>query len=138
MVVANEGNGTSPGSVSIVDISLCSASSLPTNPNCDPTNPIDATTFGHVVATVPVGINPIMVSVLSDYYAGVCGQCGSRPALRAGWRWRGFDHMHHFGGEPDLQHGDGDDPDQRASCLYCDIEWRRRPARCTWCATTRR
>jgi YVTN family beta-propeller protein len=76
MVVANEGNGTSPGSVSIVDISLCSASSLPTNPNCDAINPIDSTSFGHVVATVPVGTNPIMVSVLSDYTRAYVANAG--------------------------------------------------------------
>jgi DNA-binding beta-propeller fold protein YncE len=76
MVVANEGNGTSPGSVSIVDISLCSPTSLPTNTNCDPTNPIDSTTFGNVVATVPVGINPIMVSVLSDYTRAYVANAG--------------------------------------------------------------
>ena len=76
MVVANEGNGTTPGSVSIIDVSLCSASALPTNPNCDPANPIDSTTFGHVVATVPVGINPIMVSVLSDYTRAYVANAG--------------------------------------------------------------
>lgn len=66
LVVANQGNGTTPGSVSIVNIPLCSATTLSINPNCDPNNPIDATSFGQVVATVPVGINPIMVTVLSD------------------------------------------------------------------------
>ena len=76
MVVVNEGNGTTPGSVSIVDISLCSASALPTNPNCDPVNPIDSSTFGRVVATVPVGINPIMVSVLSDYTRAYVANAG--------------------------------------------------------------
>jgi DNA-binding beta-propeller fold protein YncE len=76
LVVANEGNGSSPGSVSIVDISLCSTSTLPNNPNCDPTNPIDATSFGNVVVTVPVGINPIMVSVLSDYTRAYVANAG--------------------------------------------------------------
>lgn len=66
MVVANEGTGTSAGSVSILSIPLCSAMALPTNPNCDANNPVDATGFGQTVATVPVGVNPIMVSVLSD------------------------------------------------------------------------
>jgi DNA-binding beta-propeller fold protein YncE len=81
LVVANEGNGTTtPGSVSIINIPLCSSSALPTNPNCDPTNPIDATTFGQVVATVPVGINPIMVSVLSDYTRAYVANAGN-PAL---------------------------------------------------------
>ena len=67
LVVLNEGNGTTtPGSVTLVNIPLCSATALPTNPNCNATNPIDATSFGQIVGTVPVGINPIMVSVLSD------------------------------------------------------------------------
>jgi YVTN family beta-propeller protein len=86
LVVANEGTGTSQGSVTLINIPLCSATSLPTNPNCDPTNPNDATTFGQVVATVPVGVNPIMVSVLSDYsraYVANAGNlslpCGTGP-----------------------------------------------------------
>jgi YVTN family beta-propeller protein len=73
------GDGTTTGTVSIVNIPLCSATALQTNPACDATNPVDATTFGNLVATVPVGVNPIMVSVLSDYSrayvinAGVAG-----------------------------------------------------------------
>ncbi len=66
MVVLNEGNGTSPGSLSIINIPLCSVNALPANPNCNANNPIDASGFGQVIATVPVGVNPIMVSVLSD------------------------------------------------------------------------
>jgi YVTN family beta-propeller protein len=66
VVVANKGDGTSPGSLSIITVPLCTATTLPTNPNCNATNPIDATTFGQVVATVPVGINPFMVTVLGD------------------------------------------------------------------------
>jgi DNA-binding beta-propeller fold protein YncE len=66
LVVANGGNGTSAGSVSIVNIPLCSTLALATNPTCDANNPVDATGFGQTIATVPVGINPIMVSVLSD------------------------------------------------------------------------
>jgi YVTN family beta-propeller protein len=65
LVVANQGTGTAPGSVSIINIPLCSATAQ-NNPNCDPTNPIDALGFGQVLATVPVGKNPIMVSVLQD------------------------------------------------------------------------
>jgi len=76
LVVANEGSGTTPGSVTIVNIPLCSASALPTNPNCDPLNPIDASTFGQVIATIPVGINPIMVSVLSDYTRAYVANAG--------------------------------------------------------------
>ncbi len=66
LVVANAGNGSTPGSVSIINIPLCNATALPTNPNCDPVNPADATGFGQVLATVPVGVNPRMVAVLSD------------------------------------------------------------------------
>jgi DNA-binding beta-propeller fold protein YncE len=76
LVVANEGNGTTPGSVTIVSIPLCSAAALPTNPNCNASNPIDAATFGNVVATIPVGINPIMVSVLSDYTRAYVANAG--------------------------------------------------------------
>lgn len=67
LVVASAGaDSSSPGTVSIISIPLCSATSLPSNPNCDPNNPVDATNFGTVLATVPVGINPVMVSVLQD------------------------------------------------------------------------
>jgi DNA-binding beta-propeller fold protein YncE len=66
MVVANEGDKVTPGSVSIISIPLCSANALPTNPNCDVNNPVDAIGFGTVLATVPVGINPVMVGVLQD------------------------------------------------------------------------
>ncbi len=66
LVVANQGDGTSKGSVSIINIPLCSTAALPGNPNCDPNNPIDASDFGHVLATVPVGVNPQMVVVLQD------------------------------------------------------------------------
>lgn len=66
LVVANEGDGSSPGSVSIINIPLCSTAALPSNPNCDATNPIDATGFGQVLATVPVGVDPQMVAVLQD------------------------------------------------------------------------
>ena len=66
LVVANEGDGTSKGSVSIINIPLCSATALPGNPNCDVNNPIDANGFGQVLATVPVGVDPQMVAVLQD------------------------------------------------------------------------
>ena len=66
MVVANAGDGTHPGSASIISIPLCSANALPTNPNCDLNNPVDAVGFGTVLATIPTGISSIMVSVLQD------------------------------------------------------------------------
>jgi hypothetical protein len=66
LVVLNQGDGVHPGSLSIIDIPLCNAAAQPTNPNCDASNPVDATGFGTVVATVPVGVNPTMVSALQD------------------------------------------------------------------------
>ena len=80
LVVLNRGTGTAPGSVSVISIPLCSSQALPTNPNCDPNNPVDAATFGQVVATVPVGINPIMVSVLGDLTRAYVANAGD-PTL---------------------------------------------------------
>jgi YVTN family beta-propeller protein len=80
LVVLNRGTGTTPGSVSIISIPLCSSQALPSNPNCDPTNPVDAANFGQVVATVPVGVNPIMVSVLSDMTRAYVANAGD-PSL---------------------------------------------------------
>jgi len=83
LVVANAGTGTSNGSVTIINVPLCSATSLPVNPNCDASNPVDATTFGQVVANIPVGPNPIMVSVLSDYSRAYVANAGN-PSLPCG------------------------------------------------------
>lgn len=66
LVVANAGNGTTPGSVTLINIPLCSAAALPTNPNCSATNPVDSTDFGKVIANIPTGLNTVMVSVLQD------------------------------------------------------------------------
>ncbi|MDE1175432.1 MAG: YncE family protein [Edaphobacter sp.] len=66
LVVLNSGDGVNKGSASIINIPLCSTAALPGNANCDATNPIDATGFGQVLATVPVGVNPQMVAVLQD------------------------------------------------------------------------
>ncbi len=66
LVVANAGANGSKGSISIVNIPLCSAVALPTNPNCDPNNPVDAAGFGQVLANVSVGISPVVVAVLQD------------------------------------------------------------------------
>ncbi len=66
LVVANAGNIKNPGTLSIINIPLCSVVSLPANPTCSSTNPVDAVGFGQVLATVPVGHNPVMVSVLQD------------------------------------------------------------------------
>jgi len=53
-------------SISIISTPLCSIVALPTNPLCDTTNPTDDVGFGTVLATVPVGNNPQMVSILQD------------------------------------------------------------------------
>jgi hypothetical protein len=66
LVVANEGDGVNPGSISLINIPLCSATAQIDNPTCDPNNPVDAVGFGTVLATVPVGVNPVMVGVLQD------------------------------------------------------------------------
>ncbi len=66
LVVLNAGDGVHPGSLSIISIPLCNPTAQVNNPNCTAANPVDAVGFGTVVATVPVGINPTMVSVLQD------------------------------------------------------------------------
>jgi YVTN family beta-propeller protein len=66
LVVANAGDGVHPGTVSIINIPLCSVVTLPSNPGCDVNNPVDAVGFGQVLATVPVGANSLMVAVLQD------------------------------------------------------------------------
>ncbi|MDP9052476.1 MAG: YncE family protein [Acidobacteriota bacterium] len=70
------GNGTTPGSVTIINIPLCAVTALPNNPNCNAANPVDAINFGTVQATVPVGVNPIMVSVLSDFSRAYVANAG--------------------------------------------------------------
>lgn len=66
LAVLNAGSGGSPGSLSLINIPLCSAVALPTNPNCDPNNPVDAAGFGQVLANIPVGVAPVVVAVLQD------------------------------------------------------------------------
>ena len=66
VAVLNAGSGTTPGSLTLINTPLCSAVAQPTNPTCDPNNPIDAANFGQVLATIPVGLNPRIVTVLSD------------------------------------------------------------------------
>lgn len=66
MVVLNQGDGTHPGSLSIISIPLCSVNTQITNPNCNLANPVDATGFGQIIASPNVGINPQMVSTLKD------------------------------------------------------------------------
>ena len=66
ILVANAGDGVNPGSVTVANIALCNANVVNTNPNCNPTNPVDAVGFGQVLATIPVGVNPVMIAVLQD------------------------------------------------------------------------
>ena len=80
LAVLNAGDGTQPGSVSIISIPLCSATSIGTNPNCDPTNPVDAVGFGTVLATIPVGISPSVVAVLQDGTQAFVANAGSTVA----------------------------------------------------------
>ncbi len=70
LVVLNQGDGTHSGSLSIIQIPLCNSIAQPNNPNCDPSNPVDAVGFGEIVGTAIVGVNPTMVSVLQDTYTG--------------------------------------------------------------------
>ncbi|QHN05416.1 YncE family protein [Granulicella sp. WH15] len=83
LLVANSGTGTSNGSVSIISIPLCSTTAVD-NPNCDPANPVDATGFGTTVATVPVGVNPIMIAVLQDGTKAYVANAGNVSAGIAG------------------------------------------------------
>ena len=66
LAVLNQGSGTGNGSLSIINIPLCSATTVSSNANCDVNNPIDAAGFGTVLSTIPVGRNPVMVAVLQD------------------------------------------------------------------------
>lgn len=66
LVVLNAGDGTTPGTLSIISIPLCSTLATASNPTCDASNPSDAAAFGTVLSTVTVGVNPSMVSVLAD------------------------------------------------------------------------
>ncbi len=66
LAVVNAGNGSSAGSLSIINIPLCSANTTTSNANCDVNNPVDANGFGTVLATIPVGVNPVQVAILQD------------------------------------------------------------------------
>ncbi len=66
LAVLNAGGAGARGSVTLINIPLCSAVALPSNPNCDSKNPVDAVGFGQVLADVPVGVSPVVVSVLQD------------------------------------------------------------------------
>lgn len=76
LAVLNQGNGSAPGSLSIVNVPLCNVITNPTS-TCDPANPSDAVGFGTVLRTVPVGINPFMVSILQDQNKAYVSNTGS-------------------------------------------------------------
>ncbi|MGI4831052.1 MAG: hypothetical protein ACRYFU_23110 [Janthinobacterium lividum] len=88
MFVVNSGSatagGTATGSVTVINIPLCSATSLSSNPNCDVNNPVDAAGFGGVLKTIPVGVNPIMIAVLQDGTLAYVANAGSAAAGIAG------------------------------------------------------
>ena len=77
MLVLNQGDGITPGSVTIVSIPLCTASTVVTNPACDVNNPVDSTLFGTVVASIPVGVNPAVIAVLQDGTQAVVANQGN-------------------------------------------------------------
>lgn len=66
LLVANAGDGSSTGSLTVINIPRCPATTVANNPNCDPANPLNALGFGQVLANIPVGVNPVMVAVLQD------------------------------------------------------------------------
>ena len=81
VLIANAGNGTTPGSVTIISIPLCSSSTVTTNPNCDVSNPVDAVGFGQVIANISVGVNPVMIAVLQDGSEAFVANAGNATTL---------------------------------------------------------
>ena len=81
LIVISQRAGDANGYLSIINIPLCNALAQPTNPTCDATNPVDGVGFGQVLATVPVGINPVQVSALTD---GSQAYVANRGDLSAG------------------------------------------------------
>ena len=79
------GHGDDAGIAEDDQIPLCSSTALPTNPNCDPTIRWMRRALAQILATVPVGMNPIMVTVLSDgtrAYVANAGVAGCRARRR--------------------------------------------------------
>ena len=78
LAVANAGDGVSAGSVTVINIPLCSSTAVTnTNPTCDANNPVDAVGFGNVLATIPAGINPVMIVVLQDQNKAYVANAGN-------------------------------------------------------------
>ena len=80
LAVLNAGDGVSAGSLSVVNIPLCSSTAVTTNVACNPNNAVDAVGFGTVLATIPVGINPVMVAVLQDQNKAYVANAGNGQA----------------------------------------------------------
>ena len=66
LAVLNQGNGTSAGSLSVINVALCSQVALADNTACNSSNPTDSVDFGKTLATIPVGVGPVQVAVLQD------------------------------------------------------------------------
>jgi hypothetical protein len=81
LVVLNQGDGVHNGTLSIISIPLCNPTASNANPNCTAANPVDAAGFGTIVATVPVGVNPVMVSVLQDGSVAYVANAGILPIV---------------------------------------------------------
>ena len=84
VVVANAGDGSTAGSLTIINAPFCSQQTTGTSPNCDPANQLDAVGFGQVLANIPVGVNPIMVAVLADGTRAYVANAGNAAAGIAG------------------------------------------------------
>ena len=65
LVVLNQGDGTTPGTLTIINIPLCNQSAQGiTRTACG--EPGGRSGFGTIFATATVGVNPVMVSILQD------------------------------------------------------------------------
>lgn len=84
LLIANQGDGTTAGSVSIISIPLCTSTTVVSNPNCDVNNPVDAEGFGTVLANIPVGVNPQQIAVLQDGTQAFVSNAGNAAAGIAG------------------------------------------------------
>ena len=84
-VVLNQGDGVHPGTLTLISIPLCNVNTPVTNPNCLPANPVDAVGFGTIVGTIPVGINPTMVSVLVDGSRAYVVNSGILPGVNSAY-----------------------------------------------------
>jgi DNA-binding beta-propeller fold protein YncE len=85
LIVLNQGDGVHPGSLSLINIPLCSTITQTSNPNCNTANPTDANGFGVVSNTANVGVNPVMVSVLKDGSAAYVVNAGILPGVNAAY-----------------------------------------------------